>query len=57
MNVEVLKCRKCGYVWIPRGVERPKTCPNRHCHSSYWDHPVKYHSQDNWKQLLEKEEE
>jgi len=28
-----VKCKKCGYEWVPR-VENPKECPN--CKSRYW---------------------
>jgi len=30
----VIKCKRCGYKWIPR-TEKPKRCPN--CSSRVWD--------------------
>lgn len=33
-----LTCSQCGYVWVPRkDPESIKICPNRKCHSPYWD--------------------
>jgi len=29
-------CLRCGHRWIPRGDRVPRTCPNRACHSPYW---------------------
>ena len=33
-----LKCLRCGWEWIPRKAD-VKQCPNRKCHSIYWDTP------------------
>ncbi len=32
-------CQRCGHKWIPRKKGRPALCPNRKCHSPYWDVP------------------
>ena len=32
----VLKCRYCGWEWIPRGEKRAQ-CPNRKCRKRGWD--------------------
>ena len=32
-------CQRCGHVWMPRKPQKPRQCPNRHCHSVYWDTP------------------
>jgi hypothetical protein len=29
-------CSRCGHTWITKN-EHPKVCPNRKCHSPYWD--------------------
>lgn len=34
MKIKKLKCKRCGYEWIPR-VEKPKTCSA--CKSRYWN--------------------
>ena len=33
--MEKLKCKKCGYEWIPRAETEPKECPN--CKSRKWN--------------------
>jgi predicted Zn-ribbon and HTH transcriptional regulator len=33
------KCKRCGYVWIPRTENKPKECPA--CKSYKWDKEVK----------------
>ena len=33
------KCLRCNHEWIPRSDEKPKVCPNKKCHSPYWDRP------------------
>lgn len=37
-----LKCRKCGWEWVPRKerVER-RVCPNPECQTWLWDRPKK----------------
>jgi len=35
IKLDKLKCKRCGWVWIPRKEEKPLTCP--HCRSPYWD--------------------
>ena len=35
------KCLRCGKEWIQRTDSKPKTCPNQHCRSAYWDRPRK----------------
>ena len=31
------KCERCGYEWIPRQEQKPKTCASKKCNSPYWD--------------------
>lgn len=31
---DTLKCERCGYVWIQRGQDKPKTCSK--CNSRFW---------------------
>jgi predicted Zn-ribbon and HTH transcriptional regulator len=36
IQVEALKCERCGHVWMPRNIKaHPKVCPK--CKSPYWD--------------------
>lgn len=35
IEVPYLKCKRCGYKWIPRRPETPKVCAG--CNSPYWD--------------------
>lgn len=37
-NIKKLKCLRCGYEWLPRKTD-VRQCPNRKCHSIYWDMP------------------
>jgi len=37
MKMFKYKCSRCGYVWIPRQEDAPKTCPK--CRSPYYDRP------------------
>jgi predicted Zn-ribbon and HTH transcriptional regulator len=30
-------CERCGNVWIPRKMDKPRVCPS--CKSAYWDLP------------------
>jgi hypothetical protein len=39
MAIEKLKCLRCNHEWYPRSDEIPRTCPNRKCHSPYWNKP------------------
>lgn len=32
-------CFNCGKTWRQRTLTRPKTCPSKHCHSTYWETP------------------
>lgn len=34
MNILKLKCKRCGYEWIPRTENLPKQCPR--CKSPFW---------------------
>lgn len=33
--VGTVKCKRCGWEWLPRTFDRPIVCAN--CHSPYWD--------------------
>jgi hypothetical protein len=33
-RIEVLKCERCLYTWMPRGGKLPMTCPK--CRTPYW---------------------
>ena len=35
MQLPRLKCKRCGYTWVPRIETKPKTCPN--CKNPNWD--------------------
>lgn len=35
MRMPRLRCKRCGYRWIPRTPKKPERCPN--CNSPYWD--------------------
>jgi hypothetical protein len=35
-----LVCLRCGHRWVPRRQEKPRRCPNPHCHSVCWDEPL-----------------
>ena len=35
MQLPVLKCKRCGYTWVPRIETRPKVCPG--CKNPNWD--------------------
>ncbi len=41
MNKEIImcECKRCGYKWIPRSLNRPARCPK--CQSRAWDKPIK----------------
>lgn len=32
------ECLRCGWKWTPR-IAKPRVCPNKKCHSSYWNVP------------------
>jgi predicted Zn-ribbon and HTH transcriptional regulator len=32
-----LQCKRCGYKWIPRKLDKPRECPD--CKNRYWDKP------------------
>lgn len=32
-------CVRCGHIWTPRKESKPVVCPNRACHSPYWQIP------------------
>ena len=34
-RVHNLKCKQCGYEWLPRSTSKPKCCPS--CVSRKWD--------------------
>lgn len=38
-DVQVYQCTclRCGYIWYTLQQTRPKTCPGKGCHSTYWD--------------------
>lgn len=38
-SVQVYECTclRCGYIWHTLQQTRPKTCPGKACHSTYWD--------------------
>ncbi len=38
-EVEGYQCERCQHKWVPRGNEKPTSCPS--CHSPYWDKPRK----------------
>lgn len=42
MKIPTYKCLRCGKVWVPRKVERPRQCPK--CKSPYWDRERKKES-------------
>jgi hypothetical protein len=33
------RCLRCGWRWEPRRPDPPRQCPNRKCHSAYWNIP------------------
>ena len=35
--VSELKCKRCGWEWIQRQKSLPIQCPNKTCHSPYWN--------------------
>ena len=35
IKLPYLKCKRCGYNWIPRRPQEPKVCPK--CKSPYWN--------------------
>ena len=37
LDIEKLKCLRCGYEWFPRSTFKPKHCSK--CNSPYWDKP------------------
>lgn len=32
------ECLRCGWKWTPR-ISKPRVCPRKTCHSSYWNVP------------------
>jgi len=34
-NKEVLRCRRCDYMWLPAREKKPKLCPK--CKDGFWD--------------------
>jgi len=38
VKLQKLKCKRCGYSWVPRA-EEVRVCPR--CHSPYWDRKKK----------------
>lgn len=38
-NVQVFQCTclRCGHVWHTLQQTKPKSCPSKDCHSTYWD--------------------
>jgi len=38
IKVPVLRCKRCGHEWVPRGTE-VTICPS--CKSPYWNKPRK----------------
>lgn len=38
-NVQVFECTclRCGHVWHTLQQTKPKSCPSKDCHSTYWD--------------------
>ena len=39
ISVDAWKCLRCGYIWLPRGKDKPIACAK--CKSAYWDKPRK----------------
>jgi len=38
IKLKILKCKRCGYEWVPRrGHEDVRQCSNPKCRSVYWD--------------------
>lgn len=37
--LKIHTCRQCGHSWANRNGRYPKICPNKKCHSMYWDEP------------------
>jgi DNA-directed RNA polymerase subunit RPC12/RpoP len=37
MNLQSLKCLRCGYEWVPKSLNDPRQCPK--CNSRYWNKP------------------
>ncbi len=40
-NNNIVFCTRCYHTWRTRGKTLPKQCPNRKCHSPYWNAPRK----------------
>jgi len=41
ITVAEFECERCGWKWMPRSEEKPRSCPNPKCRSIYWDKPRK----------------
>lgn len=40
VKIDGFKCERCDYEWVPRKKDvYPTVCPNKSCHSPYWDRP------------------
>lgn len=42
------KCERCGYEWVSKTKDGPKTCPS--CKSPYWKKPM----DDFWRAMKKK---
>jgi predicted nucleic-acid-binding Zn-ribbon protein len=36
-GIPVVNCLRCGYKWVPRHLNKPRSCPK--CGSHHWDEP------------------
>lgn len=48
-------CFNCGKTWNQKSIVRPKTCPNKACHSTYWDIPKRNRPHMKHKEEVKKE--
>ena len=48
-------CFNCGKTWNQKSLVRPKTCPNKACHSTYWDTPKRNRPHLKHKEEFKKE--
>ena len=42
--IRPLKCKRCGYEWIPRSFKKPNNCAG--CNSRIWNKPKKIEKAD-----------